>query len=101
MATSTTFIGEEKLEDGRILKYGERDPVTGQRYEETFAAPTPTATTPTATTPLAAPAPVPTTQTNPIQAPPMTSLTSTGQKYLTTRQQANLPVDELSVKELY
>lgn len=43
----------------------------------------------------------PTTQTNPIQAPPMQSLTSVGQNYLNTRQQASLPVDELSIKQLY
>jgi len=60
MAVNKTIIGKEVLPDGRILEYGARDPVTGQRYEILHPAPTPTGTTPTTPTPTSTPTPTPT-----------------------------------------
>jgi len=50
-------------------------------------------------TPVAGQSPV--VSKTPIEAPPMNSLTATGQNYLKVRQDAGLPADELSIKKLY
>lgn len=49
---SNTIIAKQTLADGRVLEYGERDPVTGQRFERVNAAPA------TTTTPASAPSTV-------------------------------------------
>jgi len=63
MAVNKTIIGKEVLPDGRILEYGARDPVTGQRYEILHPAPT---VTPTPTPTVAPTTTAPTTTVAPV-----------------------------------